>query len=91
MVLTHFIGNKKAEDYTEIVKNCLSADEKVRCNISLKIHFLHSHLECFRGENYGGVSDEHANIEKKYQDKWNPGMLLLGCFFGDEPGVVYKK
>ena len=46
-------------------------------NMSLKIHFLHSHSDFFSGE-LESVSDEHgerfhrdiATIEKRYQGKW---------------------
>ncbi|GBN24640.1 hypothetical protein AVEN_141940-1 [Araneus ventricosus] len=52
------------------------------CNMSLKIHFLHSHLE-FYPENLGSVSDDHgerfhpdiSNMGARYQGKWNPKML----------------
>ncbi|GBN58227.1 hypothetical protein AVEN_102155-1 [Araneus ventricosus] len=52
------------------------------CNMLLKIHFLHSHLE-FYPENLGSVSDEHgeqfhqaiSNMGARYQGKWNPKML----------------
>ncbi|GBM69972.1 hypothetical protein AVEN_207358-1 [Araneus ventricosus] len=51
-------------------------------NMSLKIHFLHSHLE-FYPENLGSVSDEHgeqfhqaiSNMGARYQGKWNLKML----------------
>ncbi|GBN02406.1 hypothetical protein AVEN_127727-1 [Araneus ventricosus] len=50
-------------------------------NMSLKIHFLHSHLEFFT-ENLGSVSDEHgerfhqdiSNMGARYQGEWNPKM-----------------
>ncbi|GBN83464.1 hypothetical protein AVEN_116162-1 [Araneus ventricosus] len=52
------------------------------CNMSLKIHFLHSHLKFFP-ENFVSVSDEHderfhqdiSNMGARYQGKWNPKML----------------
>ncbi|GBN88271.1 hypothetical protein AVEN_206305-1 [Araneus ventricosus] len=51
-------------------------------NMSLKIHFLHSHLE-FYPENLGLVSDVHgerfhqdiSNMAARYGGKWNPKML----------------
>ena len=54
--------------------------------MSLKIHFLHSHLEFFP-ENPGSVSDEqgerfHQDIslmEKRYKGKWTPNMLADYC------------
>ena len=50
--------------------------------MSLKVHFLHSHLTFFN-ENLGAVSDEHgkrfdqdiAVIEKRFKGKWSTGML----------------
>ena len=50
--------------------------------MSLKIHFLHSHLNFFP-PNLGAVSDEHGErfhqditkMESNYQGKWNPGMM----------------
>ncbi|GBM68576.1 hypothetical protein AVEN_82448-1 [Araneus ventricosus] len=60
------------------------------CSMSLKVHFLHSHLEFFP-ENLGkknlgpkpSVSDEHgerfcqdiSNVGARYRGKWNPKML----------------
>ncbi|GBM61614.1 hypothetical protein AVEN_269524-1 [Araneus ventricosus] len=57
------------------------------CNMSLKIHFLHSHLEFFP-ENLGSVSDEHgerfhqdiSNMGASYKGKWNPKMLADYCW-----------
>ena len=39
--------------------------QKLDCNMSLKIHFLHSHLDFFP-ENCGAASDEHR--ERFHQD-----------------------
>ncbi|UYV83539.1 hypothetical protein LAZ67_23001414 [Cordylochernes scorpioides] len=55
--------------------------------MSLKIHFLHSHLD-FLPDNLGAVSDEHcerfhqdiSSMEKRYQGKWSPGMLADYCW-----------
>ena len=46
--------------------------------MSLKVHFLHSHLD-FSRENLGEVSEEHgerfhqdiAKMEKRYQGGWD--------------------
>ena len=65
-VVTHFLGNTKTEDYE---KKC------IRCvNMSLKIHFLHFHLEFFF-KTFGSVSYEHGegfhqdlkSYKKRYQ------------------------
>jgi len=57
------------------------------CNMSLKIHFLESHLDFFP-ENLSEVSDEHSGrfhqdimaMEKKYQGKWTSRMLADYCW-----------
>ncbi|UYV83278.1 hypothetical protein LAZ67_23000391 [Cordylochernes scorpioides] len=57
------------------------------CNMSLKIHFLHSHLDFFP-DNHGSVNDEHgerfhqdiSSMEKRYQGKWSPVMLADYCW-----------
>jgi len=57
------------------------------CDMSLKIHFLESHLDFFP-ENLGEVSDEHGEIfhqdimamEKRYQYKWTSNMLEDYCW-----------
>ena len=43
----------------ELVINLLQSYRKLGCNVSLKIHFLHSHLDFFP-ENCDAVSDEHG-------------------------------
>jgi len=52
------------------------------CNMSLKVHFLDSHLDFFQ-ENLSGVSDMHkeqfhqdiSTMEKWYKGEWSPSML----------------
>lgn len=78
----------------------LNAYEGMGCNMSLKIHFLHSHLDFFP-ENLGDVSDEHgerfhqdiAIMEKRYQGKWSPRMLGDYCWtlIRDLPETVHKR
>ena len=100
MVATHFLGNDRAENYRELVGNLLSCYQKLGCNMSLKIHFLHSHLDYFP-ENCGAVSDEHgerfhqdiSHMEKRYQGKWSCEMLADYCWAmkRDAPEVTYKR
>jgi hypothetical protein len=57
------------------------------CNMSLKIHFLESHLNIFL-KNLGEVSDEHGEklhqyvmaMEKRYQGQWTSSMLADYCW-----------
>lgn len=55
----NFLGNHKAENYRDIVADLLHSYKAMGCNMSLKIHFLDSHLDFFP-ENLGAVSDEHG-------------------------------
>lgn len=100
LVVENFLGNKKADNYKELVTRLLLAYQKLGCNMSLKIHFLHSHLDFFP-DNCGAVSDEHgerfhqdiSTMENRYQRKWSPAMLADYCWtvVRDAPDVEYKR
>ena len=84
---TNFLGNKRAENCKDLLAN-LHCYSRLGCNMSLKIHFLHSHLDYF-ADNCGAVSDEHlqicfhlqiSNVEMRYQGKWSASMLANYCW-----------
>ena len=52
-------GNHRADDYVKLVDNLITAYQHLGCRMSLKMHFLHSHLTFFPS-NLGAVSDEHG-------------------------------
>ena len=60
-----FSRNRKAPNYREIVGELLQSYQDMGCNMSLKIHFLDSHLDFFP-ENLGAVSEEHGNVSKTF-------------------------
>ncbi|GBM20952.1 hypothetical protein AVEN_186582-1 [Araneus ventricosus] len=64
-VSTNFLGNDKAENYKDLVEDMLALFQDIGCNMSLKIHFLDSHLNFFP-DNCGQVSDAHG--ERFHQD-----------------------
>ena len=64
-VVHNFQGNRKAKNYKEIVNRLLTVFQTQGCNMSLKVHFLHSHVDYFP-ENLGPYSEEQG--EKFYQD-----------------------
>jgi len=78
-VVTGFLGNRRGDNHIDLVKELLSSYQKLGCNMSVKIHFLSSHLDFFP-ENCRSVSDEHgesfhqdvAAIEGRYKGKWSP-------------------
>ena len=85
-VVTGFLGNRRAGNYKDLVEEHLSY-QKLGCNMSVKIHFLSSHLDFFP-ENRSSVSDEHgerfhqdiAAIEGRYKGKWSPSMIADYCW-----------
>jgi len=91
---------EKQKGSKELVNNLLQSYQKLGCNMSLKIHFLHSHLGFFP-ENCGAVSDEHgerfhqdiSSMEKRYQGKWNWAMLTNFCWTlaRDASTMEYKR
>ena len=86
-VVSNFLGNTKSPEYKEIVKTLLDTFHKLGCNMSVKVHFLRSHLEYFP-ENLGALSEElgerfHQDIkimEKRYQGRWNVTMIADYCW-----------
>ncbi|UYV80915.1 hypothetical protein LAZ67_19002172 [Cordylochernes scorpioides] len=98
-VCKNFLGSVKVENYRDIVNDLLLSYKALGCNMSLKIHFLHSHLDFFP-DNLGAVSDEHgerfhqaiSSMEKRYQGKWSPAMLADDCWAlkRDLPQAKYR-
>ena len=79
-VTKNFLGNKKAENYEHLVQRMLLAFRKIGCNMSVKIHFLNSHLDKFP-ENLGSVSDEQG--EHFHQDL----KMMEDRYRGDGTGI----
>ena len=46
-VVTGFLGNRRADNYKDLVGELLYSYQKLGCNMSVKFHFLSSHLEFF--------------------------------------------
>jgi hypothetical protein len=99
-VVSNFLGNFRSPTYIIKVETLLSAFQKMGCNMSLKIHFLHSHLDFFP-ENLGAVSDEHgerfhqdiATIENRYTSKWSRAVIADYCWTiaKDVPETKHKR
>lgn len=99
-VCDNFLGNNKSPQYRQGVKRLLDTYHKLGCRMSLKIHFLHAHLDFFP-QNLGAVSDEqgerfHQDIqqmEKRYQGFWSERMLADYCWmlYRDVPGKIYSR
>ena len=81
-VIEGFLGNNKSPNYESLVRDMLQKFQNLGCNMSLKIHFLFSHLDYFP-QNLGAVSEEQGerfhqdikNMENWYQGRWNGNMM----------------
>ena len=99
-VCSGFLGNTCVPDYQACIEKLLKSYEDMGCRMSLKIHFLHSHLNFFP-PNLGAVSDEHGErfhqditkMESNYQGKWNPSMMGDFCsmLLRDIPEAKYTR
>ena len=76
-VCTKLLGKYKAENCREFFSEILKYFKTVKWNMSLKPHFLDSHLE-FSPQNLGNISDEHGDrfrrdiaiMEKRFVGRW---------------------
>ena len=99
-VINNFLGNMKSINYEHLVKTMLQNFQKMKVNMSLKIHILHSDLDFFP-KTLGAVSDEHggrfyqdiAEIEMRYQGKWSVNTLADYCcsLMTDEPNAHHRR
>lgn len=99
-VIDGFLGNNKTPNYKEIVASMVENYKKLGCNMSVKLHFLDSHVDSFP-ENLGAVSEEqgerfHQDIkemERRYQGRWDIRMMADYCWTlkRDSPTKIHKK
>ena len=88
LVVNNFLENYRHNEYADMVDNMLKAYENLGSRVSLKMHFMHSHLNFFP-PNLGAVSDEqrerfHQDIfvmESCYQDRSDANMMGDFCWF----------
>ena len=76
-VVQSFLGNGKPDNYNYIVQKLLDNFQVLGINMSIKVHFLHSHLDRFL-ENLHNESDEQGErlhqdqvMEERYQGQWD--------------------
>ena len=87
-VCSGFLGNTRVANYKTCIKRLLRKYyEDMGCRMSLKIHFLLSHLNFFP-QNLVAVSDENGErfhqdimkMEANYRGKWSPSMMVYFCW-----------
>ena len=85
MLVKVFLGKRRAGNYEGL--ETTFCYQKLGCNKSLKLYFLHFHLDSFQ-ENCGALSDENgehfsqdiSSMEKRYQGKWYYAMFGDYCW-----------
>ena len=86
-VITKFLGNTKADNYVELVNNMLDNFQRLGCNMSIKVHYLHSRLDHFP-HNLDDFSEEQAEkfhqdiktMEDRYQGIWDTHIMADCCW-----------
>ncbi|KYN03872.1 hypothetical protein ALC62_05277 [Cyphomyrmex costatus] len=100
LVCQEFLGNKKSENYKDLVQNMLQNFQKLGTNMSIKVHYLHMHLDRFP-ENLGDLSEEQGErfhqdtriMEERYQGRWDRHMMADYCWnlMRDSPQTHRRK
>ena len=80
-VIQNFLKSHWSHDYLNFIESMLNSYGDIGTNMSIKIHFLHSHLDRFPG-NCGAYSDEQGKhfhqdimVIDRYQGLWNQRMI----------------
>lgn len=82
-VIDGFLGNYRSPSYEDNIAELLDAYKDLGVNMSLKIHFLHSHLDFFP-ENLGAalsprLSSNRKAIHRKINRFYASRLLLVSC------------
>ena len=86
-VIREFLGNTKSSNYRILVDVMLQNFQALGARMSIKLHYLFSHLDYFPG-NLGDVSEEQGErfhhdirtMEERYQDRWDVHMMVDYCW-----------
>ena len=65
----NFLGNHQAENYKELVEKWLKHLQEIGTNMSIKVHFLNSHLDKFL-DSCSDISDEKENDSIRISKQW---------------------
>ena len=73
-IAANFLGNRRQDQYPDIVDCMLKAYERLGARMSLKMHFRRFHLDFFP-PNLGEVSNEPEEIPSRYirHRRWYQG------------------
>ncbi|QQP37347.1 Uncharacterized protein FKW44_017579 [Caligus rogercresseyi] len=85
-VANNFLGTRRQQNHARLISTMIEPS-KTRLFVSIKMHFLFSHMEKFP-ENHGAMSDEQGErfhqdmrqIEERYQGRWDAVMMADYCW-----------
>jgi hypothetical protein len=77
LVTANFLGNIRAENYKKLVEDMLTLYHKLRCNMSLKIHMLHSHFD-FSPTAAAWLVMSTVNVFIRKLQRWKNGIRESG-------------
>ena len=72
-IVKNCFGNKKASNYKELVANLLSSFEDIGAKMSIKVHFMHSHIDRFPENLVHLVTNKEKDSIKTLR-KWKRGI-----------------
>ena len=97
-IVKNFLGNHRSPEYQHVVEDLLASFNALGARMSIKLHFLSSHLDYFP-DNCGDYSEEqgerfHQDIrvmEERYHGRWDVNMLADYCWSlkRDSPTVMH--
>ena len=76
-VVENLLDNIKAEDYPIHVLRMLDGFQDLNVNMSIKVHYLLSHLDQFP-DNLSDMSDEQGERFHQDQKQWRQGIKGIG-------------
>lgn len=99
-IVDNFLGNVKAPNYVQLAEKLLLEYKKIGALMSLKMHFLMSHIQEF-ADNLGAFSDQHGErfhqdikiMENRYKGKDYRNMLGDHCWhlIREDPGACWNR
>ena len=97
-VVSNFLGNKKSPNYQTIVEQMLTNFQTLGCRMSVKVHYLHSHLDFFPA-NLGHMNEEQGEqfyldiktMETRYQGRWDCSMMADYCWSLKRDCLVHNE
>lgn len=99
-ITTNFLGNHRSPEYVKVVDELMDSFQQLGARMSVKMHFLRSHLDYFP-DNCGDYSEEqgerfHKDIrvmEERYQGRWDVNFLAdyCWCLKRDVPSAQHSR